>query len=237
MRVLVVEDEPRVAAFIAKGLREQTYAVDIAADGDQALYEASINQYDIVLLDVLLPVKNGFEVCRELRRKRFVAPILILTARDAVDDRVTGLDCGADDYLCKPFEFKELLARIRALLRRGQQVRPEVLKVADLALNTLDHTVTRGARSISLTAKEYALLEFFVLREGNLLSREEIAEHVWDENFDAFSNVIDVYVGRLRKKIDEGFESPLIHTRRGEGYLLAASREAMANASPESSDL
>src|SRR5215472_10481426 len=237
MRVLVVEDEPRVAAFIAKGLRENAFAVDIASDGDQALFQASINQYDIVLLDVMLPVKDGFQVCRELRRKEFVAPILILTARDAVDDRVTGLDCGADDYLCKPFEFKELLARIRALLRRGQQVRPEVLRVADLALNTLDHTVTRADRGISLTAKEYALLEFFVLREGNLLSREEIAEHVWDENFDAFSNVIDVYVGRLRKKIDEGFEPPLIHTRRGEGYLLAASREAMANASAESSDL
>jgi two-component system copper resistance phosphate regulon response regulator CusR len=185
----------------------------------------------------MLPVKDGFQVCRELRRKGFVAPILILTARDAVDDRVTGLDCGADDYLCKPFEFKELLARIRALLRRGQQVRPEVLRVADLALNTLDHTVTRADRSISLTAKEYALLEFFVLREGNLLSREEIAEHVWDENFDAFSNVIDVYVRRLRKKIDEGFGLPLIHTRRGEGYMLAAAREAMVYVSAQPSDV
>jgi DNA-binding response OmpR family regulator len=228
MRVLVVEDEPRVAAFIARGLREQSYAVDIARDGDEALYQASINRYDIVLLDVLLPVKDGFEVCRQLRQEGFAAPILILTARDAVDDRVTGLDCGADDYLCKPFDFKELLARIRALLRRAGQVRPEILKVADLALNTLSHSVTRGAVSINLTAKEYALLEFFVLREGHLLSREEIAEHVWDENFDAFSNVIDVYVGRLRKKIDEGFDSPLIHTRRGEGYILSAGREAMA---------
>src|SRR5215467_10800492 len=221
MRVLVVEDEPRVAAFIARGLREQSYAVDIACDGDEALYQASINRYDIVLLDVLLPRKDGFEVCRHLRHEGFAAPILILTARDAVDDRVTGLDCGADDYLCKPFDFKELLARIRALLRRATQVRPEVLKVADLALNTLNHTVTRGSTSISLTAKEYALLEFFVLREGQLLSREKIAEHVWDENFDAFSNVIDVYVARLRKKIDEGFASPLIHTRRGEGYILS----------------
>jgi two-component system copper resistance phosphate regulon response regulator CusR len=225
---LVVEDEPRVAAFIARGLREQSYAVDIARDGEDALYQASINRYDIVLLDVLLPLKDGFAVCRELRREGFAAPILILTARDSVDDRVAGLDCGADDYLCKPFDFKELLARIRALLRRAAQVRPEVLQVADLALNTLNHTVTRGLKSISLTAKEYALLEFFVLREGHLLSREEIAEHVWDENFDAFSNVIDVYVGRLRKKIDEGFDQPLIHTRRGEGYMLSAARECAA---------
>jgi DNA-binding response OmpR family regulator len=228
MRVLVVEDEPRVAAFIARGLREQTYAVDIARDGDEALYQASINRYDIVLLDVLLPVRDGFEVCRQLRHEGFAAPILILTARDAVEDRVTGLDCGADDYLCKPFDFKELLARIRALLRRAGQVRSEILQVADLALNTLSHSVTRGAVSISLTAKEYALLEFFVLREGHLLSREEIAEHVWDENFDAFSNVIDVYVGRLRKKIDEGFDFPLIHTRRGEGYMLAGRTKPMA---------
>jgi len=237
MRVLVVEDEPRVAAFIARGLREQSYAVDIACDGDEALYQASINRYDIVLLDVLLPRKDGFEVCRQLRHEGFAAPILILTARDAVDDRVTGLDCGADDYLCKPFDFKELLARIRALLRRAGQVRPEILQVADLALNTLNHTVARGNVSISLTAKEYALLEFFVLRQGQLLSREEIAEHVWDENFDAFSNVIDVYVGRLRRKIDGGFASALIHTRRGEGYILVATREPAASTEMEAANV
>src|SRR5437868_12379229 len=222
MRVLLLEDEPRVAHFIARGLREQSYAVDIAGDGEDALYHSSINEYDLFILDVMVPQKDGFQVCREMRAQGIRQPILMLTARDAIDDRVLGLDCGADDYIGKPFDFKELLARMRALLRRANEVRPEVLRVADLTVNTADHTVSRGNRHISLTAKEYWLLEFFTLRAGKLVGRALIAEHVWDENFDPFSNVIDVYVRRLRKKIDDGFDRPLIHTRRGEGYILSA---------------
>ena len=222
MRILLVEDESRVAGFIAKGLREQAYAVDIAPDGERATYLAAVNQYDIVILDVMLPKKNGHAVCRELRRDGFRAPILMLTARDAIDDRVAGLDSGADDYLVKPFDFKELLARIRALLRRSGVPRAEVLHVADLALNTGSHVVTRGGRPVNLTAKEYALLEFLVLHRDRVVGREIIAQHVWDESFDPFSNVIDVYIKRLRSKLDSGAAHRLIHTRRGEGYLLSA---------------
>ena len=222
MRVLLLEDEPRVARFIARGLREQSYAVDIATDGEEALYRSSISEYDLVILDVMVPIKDGFQVCKEMRAQGIKQPILMLTARDAVDDRVLGLDCGADDYIGKPFDFKELLARMRALLRRAEEVRPEILRVADLTVNTASHAVSRGAQSISLTAKEYSLLEFFTLRAGQLVGRAQIAEHVWDDNFDPFSNVIDVYVRRLRQKIDDGFGRPLIHTRRGEGYILAA---------------
>ena len=211
-----------MARFIAKGAREQGYAVDIAADGEEALYKASIADYGLVILDVMLPLKNGFEVCRELRAQGRQQPVLILTARDSIEDRVTGLDCGADDYLTKPFDFRELLARIRALQRRAKQIVPETLQIGDLTVNTASHTVTRGGRSISLTAKEYSLLEFFVLRADTVVGRSDIANHVWDENFDPFSNIIDVYVRRLRKKIDEGFKRPLIHTRRGEGYFFSA---------------
>ncbi|HEY2013275.1 MAG TPA: response regulator transcription factor [Bryobacteraceae bacterium] len=220
MRILLVEDESRVAGFIAKGLREQSYAVDIAGDGGQALYLAAVNQYDLVILDVLLPVKDGHSVCRELRAGGFSAPILMLTARDAVDDRVAGLDSGADDYLTKPFDFKELLARLRALLRRSAVLRPQVARVADLTLNTASHAVARAGKPVSLTAKEYALLEYLVLNEGRVVGREQIAQHVWEESFDPFSNVIDVYVKRLRAKLDSGSGRRLIHTRRGEGYIL-----------------
>ena len=222
MRILLVEDESRVAAFIARGLREQTYAVDLAADGEQAVYLASINHYDVIVLDVMLPLKDGYAVCRELRGGGFRGAILMLTARDAVDDRVAGLDSGADDYLTKPFDFKELLARLRALLRRSTELRPPVAKVADLALDTTSHAVARAGKSVSLTAKEYALLEYLVLNEGRVVGREQIAEHVWDEAFDPFSNVIDVYVKRLRAKLDSGQQPRLIHTRRGEGYILTA---------------
>jgi DNA-binding response OmpR family regulator len=222
VRILLVEDEPRVAAFVAKGLREQAYAIDIARDGEEALYFAAVNAYDLLILDVMLPVKDGYAVCRELRRAGARTPILMLTARDAVDDRVAGLDCGADDYLTKPFDFKELLARLRALSRRSAEVRPAVMRVADLVLNTANHAVSRGGKPVSLTAKEYAFLEFLVLNENRIVNREQIAQHVWDENFDPFSNVIDVYVRRLRTKIDAGFDRPLIHTRRGEGYILTA---------------
>jgi two-component system copper resistance phosphate regulon response regulator CusR len=222
VRLLLAEDEPRVARFIARGTREQGYAIDIATDGEDALYKASITDYDLIILDVMMPLKSGFDVCRDLRAQGIKQPVLMLTARDGVDDRVTGLDCGADDYLCKPFEFKELLARIRALLRRANEVRPAKLQVDDLVIDTAAHTVTRAGQKITLTAKEYSLLEFFVIRAGTLVGRDDIAQHVWDENFDPFSNVIDVYVRRLRKKIDEGFGKPLIHTRRGEGYFFSA---------------
>jgi two-component system, OmpR family, copper resistance phosphate regulon response regulator CusR len=223
MRLLLVEDEPRVAHFISKGLREQSYAVDVSADGEDALYRVAINDYDVIILDVMLPKKDGFAVCRELRGQEIRTPVLMLTARDDVDDRVLGLDSGADDYLVKPFEFKELLARVRALLRRkSQDLRNDILQIADLVLNTSSHTAARNGLPINLTTKEYALLEFFVLRSGQLLGREEIAEHVWDENFDPTSNVIDVYVRRLRRKIDDNFSPQLIHTRRGAGYLLTA---------------
>jgi two-component system copper resistance phosphate regulon response regulator CusR len=225
MRLLLVEDEPRVAHFIARGLREQSYAVDIAKDGEDALYQTGINEYDLVILDVMLPVKDGVHVCKEMRAQGISQPVLMLTARAAIEDRVMGLDCGADDYLAKPFDFKELLARIRALLRRTKELRPETIQIADVTINTANHAVHRSGRSIGLTAKEYSPLEFFVLRAGKLVSRSEIAEHVWDENFDPFSNVIDVYVRRLRKKLDEGFSRPLIHTRRGEGYLFSADPE------------
>ena len=226
MRILLVEDESRVAGFIAKGLREQAYAVDIASDGEQALYQAAVNQYDIVILDVMLPVKDGHTVCRELRASGFRTPILMLTARGAVDDRVEGLDSGADDYLAKPFDFKELLARLRALLRRSAALRPQVLRVADLTLNTASHAAARAGKPVSLTAKEYALIEFLVLNQGRVVGREQIGQHVWDENFDPLSNVIDVYIKRLRAKLDTGFSRRLIHTRRGEGYILSAQPEA-----------
>ena len=223
MRILVVEDEPRIANVLAKGLREQSYAVDVSPDGEDALFRAATNDYDLMLLDVLLPLKDGRSVCRELRASGSRIPILMLTARDAVEDRVAGLDCGADDYLTKPFDFQELLARVRALLRRPAAYRPEILRVADLTLNTANHAVTRSGKPINLTAKEYALLEYLVLNQSRVVGREQIGQHVWDENFDPLSNVIDVYVKRLRAKIDAGFDRALIHTRRGEGYLLMAS--------------
>jgi len=226
VRILLVEDESRVAAFVAKGLREQTYAVDVATDGEQAVYHASVNEYDLVILDVMLPVKDGHAVCRELRAAGFGTPILMLTARGSVDDRVAGLDSGADDYLAKPFDFKELLARLRALLRRTKGLRPQVIQVADVALNTGSHAVTRAGRSVSLTAKEYALLEFLMLNENRVVGREQIAQHVWDESFDAFSNVIDVYIKRLRVKLESGGRKRMIRTRRGEGYILTAVAEA-----------
>ena len=221
MRILLVEDETRVAGFIAKGLREQAYAVDIAGDGEQAVYLATVNSYDLVILDVMLPIKDGHAVCRELRAAGLRLPILMLTARDAVDDRVSGLDSGADDYLVKPFDFKELLARLRALLRRSATLRPPEAHVADLVLHTGSHRVARAGKAVPLTTKEYALLEYLVLNQGRIVGREEIAQHVWDESFDPLSNIIDVYIRRLRGKLDVGFSPRLIHTRRGAGYLLS----------------
>lgn len=225
MRILLAEDDARVAGFLAKGLREQAYAVDVARDGEAAVYLASVNEYDLIILDVMLPVKDGHAVCRELRGGGARVPILMLTARGSVDDRVAGLDSGADDYLTKPFDFKELLARLRALLRRSAVFRPAVVRVGDLSMNTANHAVARAGRSISLTAKEYALLEFLILNQDRVVGREQIAQHVWDENFDPLSNVIDVYIKRLRAKLDAGASQRLIHTRRGEGYLFSAAQE------------
>ncbi len=220
MRVLVVEDDSRIAAFVAKGLRENSYAVDVAADGDEAIYLASINTYDLFILDINLPKKDGFDVCREIRESGNTKPILMLTARDAVDDRISGLDTGADDYLIKPFEFRELLARLRALLRRQNEVRAPKIVIADLEIDTISQTMRRGGKQIDLTTKEYALLEFLALNKGKVVGREEISEHVWDDTFDPFSNLIEVYIKRLRKKFDEGYAVQLIHTRRGSGYIL-----------------
>jgi DNA-binding response OmpR family regulator len=222
MRVLLVEDDAGIAHFVAKGLREQSYAVDVTATGEEALYQVAINTYDLVILDVMIPAPDGFTVCKELRRTGHRMPVLMLTARDAVEDRVEGLDCGADDYLTKPFEFRELLARLRALLRRPSALQPSTLSVADLVVDTGGQAVSRGGKFISLTAKEYALVEFLARNAGRVVGRAEIAEHVWDEEFDPFSNLIEVYVNRVRRKIDTRGFKPLLHTRRGAGYVLSS---------------
>ncbi|QOY85113.1 response regulator transcription factor [Paludibaculum fermentans] len=225
MRLLLVEDEQDAARMLAKGLREQTYAVDIAFDGDAAIEKLSVNTYDLVILDIMLPGRNGFEICREMRRMGAVAPVLMLTAQDQVWSRIEGLDSGADDYLTKPFDFGELSARIRALLRRGPALQDPVLRVANLTLDTRNHSVRRGDRSIDFTAKEYALLEYLSKRQGEVVTRPEISEHVWDESYDPFSNLIEVYIQRLRRKVDTSGESRLIHTRRGEGYRIGGRDE------------
>jgi two-component system copper resistance phosphate regulon response regulator CusR len=220
VRLLVVEDDPDMAGFIVRGLREQSYAVDTAATGEEALERAAVAPYDAIVLDVMIPPPDGFEVCRRLRRDGVGAPILMLTARDAVRNRVEGLDAGADDYLVKPFEFAELLARLRALLRRRGAPRGAVIEIADLRIDTGGHAVTRGGEAVVLTAKEYALLEFLALNAGRVVGREEIAEHVWNEEFDPFSNLIEVYIGRLRRLVDRGRTPALIHTIRGAGYIM-----------------
>ncbi|HXW07348.1 MAG TPA: response regulator [Vicinamibacterales bacterium] len=222
MRILVVEDEPTAAAVLAKGLREHAYAVDIANDGDAALEQAAINQYDLLIVDVLLPGIDGFEVCRRLRADGASVPVLMLTALGRLDDRVGGLDAGADDYLPKPYHFKELLARVRALLRRGPALASAVLSVRDLAIDTRARRVERAGRLIQLTTKEYSLLEYLAKRQGEVVGRADIAEHVWDNSFDPMSNLIEVYIQRLRRKVDDGNDVKLIHTRRGAGYTLDA---------------
>lgn len=222
MRILLVEDEPDAARMLAKGLREEAYAVDVAADGEQALEQVWVNDYDLIILDVMLPQKDGFEVCRELRATGADVPVLMLTARDAVEDRVAGLDSGADDYLSKPFDFDELLARVRALLRRRPALYPGVINVADLSIDTRGRRASRGGRDVELTAKEYALLEYLARRADEVVGRADISEHVWDESYAPFSKVIEVFIQRLRRKIDEGHDLKLIRTRRGEGYMLTA---------------
>ena len=218
MRILVVEDERAIAAFLRQGLTEAGYAVDLAVDGAEALHWAAITAYDAILLDVMLPEQDGLAVCAELRRRGVRTPVLMLTARDTIGDR--GLDSGADDYLVKPFAFAELLARIRALLRREPALKGTVLQVADLTLDSVSREVRRGGRVITLTTKEYSLLEFLMRHPNQSLTRATIAEHVWDYDFDNLTNIIDVHVFALRRKLDDGHEVKLLHTVRGVGYRL-----------------
>ncbi len=220
MRVLVIEDEPGVASFVKKGLREASYTVDLVDNGIDGLHRAITETYDAVVLDLMLPGLDGFSILRELRSRDIRTPVICLTARDAVDDRIKGLDLGADDYLAKPFSFSELLARMRALLRRGHDLHANPIIVADLKVDVLARSVHRGDRRIDLSPNEYALLEYFVRHKCQVLSRTMILEHVWDMNQDPMTNVIDVHINRLRKKIDNGFDSRLIHTIRGVGYVL-----------------
>ena len=221
MRILLVEDEPSAARFVAKGLREASYAVDVASDGTAAAERCQHNDYDAIVLDVMLPGRDGLTICRELRASGSDVPVLMLTARDAVEARVQGLDAGADDYLTKPFDFRELLARLRALTRRERRpLAPERLEAAGLEIHVAARRVFRGGHEIPLTTREYALLEYLARRAGEVVGRADIAEHVWDEHYDAFSNVVDVYIQRLRRKLDEGDAPSVIRTRRGQGYQL-----------------
>ena len=237
MRVLLVEDEPHAAHVLAKGLREQTYAVDVAADGETAIFQVGTTDYDALILDVMLPRVDGFAVCRTVRESGNAVPILMLTARDAVEARIQGLDCGADDYLIKPYDFGELLARLRALIRRGRQpVLPERLAVGPLTIETRSRRAIVRGREVPLTAKEYALLEYLARRAGDVVSRGDIAEHVWDEHYDPMSNVVDVYIQRLRRKLDAPGRESLIRTRRGEGYQLSAGEPGHGGAEPRSVD-
>jgi DNA-binding response OmpR family regulator len=219
VRLLVVEDDKKVASFIQKGLQEEHYAVDVVHDGASAVAQVEMVRYDLVILDLMLPKIPGLEVLRELRKRDLGQPVLILTARGTVEDRVIGLDLGADDYVVKPFAFSELSARVRAVLRRGERP-PSEFCVADLVIDVTTRHVVRGNRSIELTAKEYALLEFLVRNAGRPVTRTMLVEHVWDIHFDRSTNVVDVHVNHLRNKIDKGFSPPLIHTVRGVGYIL-----------------
>ncbi len=221
MRVLLVEDDAVLAKVLATGLRAESYAVDVAADGDDAVYQSAITPYDAIILDVLLPKRDGFSVCAEVRRRGASARILMLTARDGVRDRIDGLDAGADDYLTKPFDIGELFARLRALLRRGADVLPELLSVGDLILDTRSQRATRADALVPLTTKEYALLEFLVRNTNRVVGRAEISDHVWDDNYDPCSNLIESYINRLRRKVDQAGQVSLIHTRRGAGYMLS----------------
>lgn len=221
MQILIVEDEAKIRHFLRQGLLEESYAVDTAVDGEEALYKLDINEYDLVLLDIMLPKVNGIAVCKALREKSSSPPILLLTAKDGVADKVLGLDAGADDYLTKPFSFDELTARIRALFRRGKKADATLLTIGDLSLDPATKTVKRGEQSIMLTTREYALLEYFLRNPNILLTKTQILEHVWDYNFEGLSNIVETYVKYLRKKIKTAPNAPeLIHTMRGSGYIL-----------------
>ncbi|MBI1919861.1 MAG: response regulator transcription factor [Geobacter sp.] len=220
MKILVVEDEKKVASFIKRGLEEEKYEVDTAFDGEEGLSKALATEYEVIVLDVMLPKMDGVAVIKEMRARKNRTPVLMLTAKDSVDDIVAGLDSGSDDYLTKPFAFAELLARIRALMRRSEQERGAEIRFADLRLDPVSHKVWRDDKEIDLTSKEYALLEYFMRNPNQVLTRTMIAEHVWDYTFDSFTNIIDVYVNYLRKKVDRDSDKKLIHTVRGVGYIL-----------------
>ena len=224
MRILVIEDEKKVASFIKKGLEEEHYAVDTAYDGESGLYLAEVNEYDLIILDLMIPKIDGLEVLKRIRKNKNSVPILVLTAKDTAEDIVKGLDAGCDDYLTKPFNFMVFLARIRALLRREQIDKEPLLEIADLTLSPVTHKVTRMGKEVDLTSKEYALLEYFMRNPDKVLTRTMISEHVWDYHFDSLTNVVDVYVNYLRRKIDKDFEPKLIHTIRGVGYILSTDR-------------
>lgn len=223
MRILVIEDEKKIADFIKRGLKEEGYAIDIAHDGEKGLFLAKTNDYDLILLDLMLPKIDGITLCKQLKADKIAAPVIMLTAKDTVKDKVSGLDAGADDYLTKPFAFEELLARVRAILRKKQPHAVNRLKAGDLELDLFTHKVTRAGKEITLTAKEYSLLEYLMRNGGKVVTRTMISEHVWDIDFDTFTNVIDVYINYLRNKIDSGYDHKLIQTIRGRGYMLKES--------------
>lgn len=220
MKILIVEDEKKVAKFLKQGLEEERYAVDVAHDGQQGEALASTGSYDLIILDILLPKKDGILVLRDIRSKQIKTPVLMLTAKSAIADKVEGLDSGADDYLSKPFAFAELVARVRSLLRRGASEKSTLIRIADLQLDTVAHKARRGDTSIELTGKEYALLEYFMRNVNRVLTRTILSEHIWNYTFDTGTNVVDVYVNHLRSKIDDGFDKKLLHTIRGVGYVL-----------------
>ncbi len=222
MKLLIVEDESKTAAYLKKGLSENGFVIDVAHNGEDGLHLARTGDYDLVVLDIGLPDRDGWSVLTELRRSGKHTPVLFLTARDAIQDRVKGLEYGADDYLLKPFAFSELLARIRTVLRRGQSRQPDTVRLADLEVDILRHKATRAGRPLELTAKEFALLTLFVQHASEVLSRTLIAEQVWDMNFDGDTNVVDMHVSRLRAKVDQPFRQKLLHTVRGAGYVLEA---------------
>jgi DNA-binding response OmpR family regulator len=221
MRILLVEDEKKISAAVSKSLRAESYAVDLASDGVSGEEIALVNDYDVIILDVMLPKQDGWQTCRNLRQQGVLTPILMLTALDDVSDKIKGLDTGADDYLTKPFHFGELVARLRSLVRRNSTTKASVLEIHGLSLDLKKHCASREGQEFSLSAKEFALLEYFMLHPDTVLSREQISEHVWDMNFEPRSNVVEAAVKFLRQKIDKGFAKPLIHTVRGSGYILS----------------
>lgn len=220
MRILIAEDDKKVANFLKRGLKEECYAVDVCYDGEEALDQIDINEYDLIILDIMLPKKNGFAVCRELRHNGINTPVIMLTARNQVEDRIRGLKEGADDYLSKPFAFEELLARIQALFRRTQDYKGKTLKVGDMELDPVSRKIFRAGKEITLTGKEYALLEFLMRNKGNIVTHTRLIEHVWDMNYDGLSNIVNVYINHLREKIDKNFPEKYIQTIRGVGYKI-----------------
>lgn len=220
MRILVVEDEKKVASFIKKGLEEEFFTVDVAYNGKEGLKFALTEDYDLIILDIMIPFIDGITLTKELRKEKITTPILLLTVKDTVNDKVEGLDAGADDYLTKPFSFEELTARIRALLRRGEKSKSNIISVADLKLDLITHTVFRNNKEITLTLKEFSILEYLLRNKNKIVSRTKLIEHVYDYHFDSDTNIIDVYINKLRTKIDQGFDKKLIHTIRGVGYII-----------------